>query len=39
MDSLTVLRIIAGIITVALVGIIIARRKRMAVAKRLNTRR
>jgi len=39
MDNLTIARIIAGIIAVILVGIIIARRKRMAATKRMSTRR
>jgi hypothetical protein len=39
MDNVTILRIIAGIMAVVLVGIIIARRKRMAAAKRLKARR
>lgn len=39
MDNLTVMRIIAGFMAILLVGIIIARRKRMAAAKRLSVRR
>ena len=39
MDNVTVLRVIAGFVSVILVGMIIARRKRMASAKRLNARR
>jgi hypothetical protein len=39
MDTTTVLRMIAGVVTVILVGMIIARRKRTAVNKRLSTRR
>jgi hypothetical protein len=39
MDNLTIMRIIAGFIAILLVGIIIARRKRMAAAKRVSSRR
>ena len=39
MDNLTLARVVAGIIAVVLVGIIIARRKRMATSKRSSTRR
>jgi len=39
MDNLTIARIIAGIIAIILVAIIIARRKRMAAAKRVGNRR
>jgi hypothetical protein len=39
MDNVTVVRIIAGVMSVILFGIIIARRKRMASTKRLSGRR
>lgn len=39
MDNVTVIRIIAGVIAIVLVGIIIARRKRMAAVKHTSSRR
>ena len=37
MDNVTMIRIIAGMVAVVLLGVIIGRRKRMAAMKRLNT--
>jgi hypothetical protein len=39
MDNITVIRMVAGVLVIILVGMIIARRKRMAVNKRLSARR
>lgn len=38
MDTLMMLRIVAGVIAVVLLGIIVARRKRMAASKRPGNR-
>ena len=34
MDSVTMVRVVAGVVAVILLGVVIARRKRMASAKR-----
>jgi hypothetical protein len=39
MDNVTLTRIIAGIVCIILMGILVARRKRMASTKRLNSHR
>jgi len=39
MDNVTIIRIIAGVIAVILLAVIIGRRKRMASAKRVATKR
>jgi hypothetical protein len=39
MDNVTLIRIISGVVCIILTGILIARRKRMASTKRLNSRR
>jgi hypothetical protein len=38
MDSVLIIRIIAGVVAVALLAIIVARRKRMASANRLTSK-
>jgi len=39
MDSVTMIRVAAGVLAVILLGVIIARRKRMSSARRTATRR
>jgi len=39
MDSVTMIRVVAGAVAVVLLGVIIARRKRMASARRSPSRR
>lgn len=39
MDTITMIRVVAGIVAVALMGVMIARRKRMAAMKRLDAKR
>jgi hypothetical protein len=39
MDTITMVRVAAGVIAVVLLGIVIARRKRMATTKRVPPRR
>jgi hypothetical protein len=39
MDNVTLIRTIAGAVCIILTGILIARRKRMASTKRVNSRR
>ena len=39
MDSVTMIRIVAGVLAVVLLGIVIARRKRMASTKRVTPRK
>jgi LPXTG-motif cell wall-anchored protein len=39
MDNVTMIRIVAGVIALILLAILIARRKRMAAARRTNTKR
>lgn len=39
MDNVTMIRVVAGILAVVLVGIIVARRNRVASVKHLNNRR
>ena len=39
MDNVTLIRIISGILCIILIGILVARRKRMASTKSLNSHR
>ena len=39
MDNVTMIRVVAGVLAVILLAIIVARRKRMAAAKRMTPRK
>jgi hypothetical protein len=39
MDSVTMIRVVAGVLAVVLIVVMVARRKRMAASRQLNTRK